>query len=172
MVDRGSQRSSCLPSLTGTSLRGSTNCQERWFPPGQRLAPMSTLVGWSASTFTRNRSHLAQKEGVRSNVRAGIKTPLRFRASVGPRGGDAGSSEMEIRAITATIPPTNSGNRRNAEEAPVGPHKKNPKLVFARYGALSRRRRRREPEKVEPLLNRPRVTTNRGAGSVSWRGQL
>ena len=27
-------------------------------------------------------------------------------------------------------------------------------------------------EKVEAPLYRPRVTTNRGAGSVSWRGQL
>ena len=107
--------------------------------------------------------------------------------SVGPPGGDAGSSEREIRASTATIRPTNSGSRRKAEEAPVGPHTRNPRLLFARYlwgrtqetqGCCSHGterfrvgRRRRQREKVQALLNRPWVTTNRGAGSVSWRGQ-
>ena len=118
-----------------------------------------------------------KKEGVRSNVRAGMKNS--FRASVGPPGGDAGSpggdagsSEMEIRANTATIRPTNSGNRRKAEEAPARPHLRNLRLVFARYRALPRRDMETGAEKVEALLNRPRMTTNRGAGFVSWRGKL
>ena len=49
---------------------------------------MLTLMGWSTSTFTRNRSHLVKKEGVRSSVRARMKTPLSFGASVGPPGGE------------------------------------------------------------------------------------
>ena len=74
-----------------------------------------------------------KKESVRLNVRARMKTPLSFRASVGPPGGGAGSIEREICASTATIRPTNSGNRRKAKEAPVGPHTRNPRLAFARY---------------------------------------
>ena len=109
---------------------------------------------------------------MRSNVRARMKTPLSFRASVGPLGGDAGLSEREIRASTATIRPTNSGSRRKAEEAPLGPHTRKPRLVFARYRALSRRQTETGEEKVEARLNRQRVTKNRGAGSVNWRSQL
>ena len=73
-----------------------------------------------------------EKEGVRSNGRAGMKTPLSFRASVGPPGGGAGSSEREVRTSTAMTRPTNSGKRGKAEEAPVGPHTRNPRLAFAR----------------------------------------
>ena len=45
-------------------------------------------MGWITSIFTRNRSHLVKKEGVRSNVRARMKTPLSFRASAGASGGE------------------------------------------------------------------------------------
>ena len=45
-------------------------------PTWAKIFATLTLVGWSTSTFTRNRSHLVKKEGVRSNVRAGMKTPL------------------------------------------------------------------------------------------------
>ena len=61
-----------------------------------------------------------------------MKTPLSFRGSFGPSGGDAGSSERELRASTATIRPTSLGNIRKAEEAPAGPHTRNPRLVGAR----------------------------------------
>ena len=54
----------------------------------------------------------------------------------------------------------------------MGPHTRNPRLVFARCRALPRRETETGAEKVEAPLNRPRVTTNRGADSVSWRGQL
>ena len=67
-----------------------------------------------------------------------MKTPVSFRASVGPPGGYAGSSDSEIRASTATIRPRNPGNGRKAEEAPVGPHTRNPTLVFARHRAFPR----------------------------------
>ena len=53
----------------------------------------------------------------------------------------------------------------------MGPHTGNSRLVLARYRALPRRETETEAEKVEALLNRARLTTNRGAGSVSWRGQ-
>ena len=39
-------------ALSAKSNWHEPNCQERWFPPGQRLAPILTLVGWSTSTFT------------------------------------------------------------------------------------------------------------------------
>ena len=51
-----------------------------------------------------------------------MKAALSFRASFGPPGEYAGSSEREFRASTATIWPTNSENRRKAEEAAVGLH--------------------------------------------------
>ena len=63
-----------------------------------------------------------KKEGVRSHLRAGMKTSLSFRASVRPLGGDACSSEREVRESTATTQPTISGNKGKAEEAPVEPH--------------------------------------------------
>ena len=54
----------------------------------------------------------------------------------------------------------------------MGPHTINLRLVFARYGALPRWETETGAEKVEAPLNRPRVTTNKGASSVSWQGQL
>ena len=139
--------------LTGTSRRGSTNCHEWWFPPGQGLAPILTLVGWSTPTFTKNRSHLVTKEGVRSNVRTRTKKLLSFRASVGPSGKDACSSEREIHASTATTRPTNSKNRRKAEEAPVAAHTRNPRLVFARYRSIPRRETRQERKRWKRCRN-------------------
>ena len=156
----------------GTSRRGSTNGQERWLPPEKRLAPILTLVGWSTSTFTTNQSHFVKKEGMRSSVRARIMAPLSFRASIGPSGGDAGSSEREIRASTATIrrqiPGTEGKRRRRQCGRTQETH------GWCSHGTERFRvgRRRRERDKVEALPNRPRATTNRGAGSVSWRGQL
>ena len=93
---------------------------------------------------------------------------LSFRAWVGPRGGDAGLSEVEIRANTGTNRPTNPGNRRKAEHAPVGPHTTNQRLVFARVQVLSRQETETRAEKLEAPPNRPRVTTDSGAGFVSW----
>ena len=137
-----------LTAVHDAALSAKSNWHE---PPGIDQLPGAGIPTWekidayvdtgglSTLTFTTNRLHLVKKEGVRSNVRAWMKTPLSFRASVGPSGGDAGSSEREIRAITATVRPTNPENGREAEEAPVGPHTRNPRLVFARYRALPRR---------------------------------
>ena len=78
-------------------------------------AYMTRVVGWSTVKFTRNWSYLVNREGVRSNVRAGMTAPLSFRVSEGLPGGDAVSSEMEVRTRTATIGrqiPGTAGKRR------------------------------------------------------------
>ena len=78
-------------------------------------AYMTRVVGWSTVKFTRNWSYLVNREGVRSNVRAGMTPPLSFRVSAGLPGGDAVSSEMEVRTRTATIGrqiPGTAGKRR------------------------------------------------------------
>ena len=93
-------------------------------------------MGWSPATFTSNRSYLVKKEGVRSNARAGMKTPLSLCASVRPPSGDAGSRARVVCTSTATTRPTSSGNRRKAEKVQVGLYTRDPRLVFARYRAL------------------------------------
>ena len=78
----------------------------------------------------------------------------------------------ETRPITATIRPTNFGNRRKRRRRQRGRTRETQGWCLHITDRLRVGRRRRERKKVQALPNRPRVTTNRGAGSVCWRGQL
>ena len=62
--------------------------------------------------------------------------------------------------------------QKESGEGGSGVHTRKPRLAFAMYRALPRRETETVAGKVEVLLNRPRVTKNRGTCSVSWRGEL
>ena len=129
-------------------------------------------MGWITSIFTRNRSHLVKKEGVRSNVRARMKTPLSFRASAGASGGEC-RFEWKGDPCKYRHDPTDKSREQNESGggASGAVHKK-PKAGIHTVSNAFAAGDGEGSGKGEAPLNRSRATTNRGAGSVSWRGQI
>ena len=104
-------------------------------------------------------------------MRAGTTTSLSCRASVGPLRGDVGSKTKEVRVNSVTTRTSNSGSKSDGVEEPVGLHTERLSPVLARYPSLSRRATETGAARVEARQNGPRMTTNKGAGSVSRRSQ-
>ena len=139
---------------------------------GKILPPIMTLVGWSTSTFTRNRPHLVKKKAVRSNVRSRFKTPPRFRLFGWASQGGCRFKRKRNPFKYRHYPTDKSREQKESGGGASGAEHKKPKAGVRTVPSASASETETRAEMVEGPLDRPRVTTNKGAGSVSWRGQL
>ena len=135
---------------------------------GKILAPIMTLVGWSTSTFTRNRSHLVKKEAVRSNVRSRFKTPPRFRLFGWASQGGC-RFERKRNPFKYRHDPTDKSREQESGGGASGATHKIPTACVRMVPSASASG---DGDASGNGGSSARSSKGEGAGSVSWRGQL
>ena len=139
---------------------------------GNILAPILTLVGWSTSTFTRNRSHLVKTEAVRSNVRSRFKTPPRFR-SFGWASQEGCRFEQKINPFKYRHDPTDkSREQKESGGGASGATHKKPKAGVCMVPSASASGDGDGSGNGGRSARSSKGDDEQGCGLVSWRGQL